>query len=127
MKRLLILAVLVLAGCGGGHEQATPRQPHLPRALAASWRALSNAIAAALAARDGCTSQAHASALRASGIDAVNARRVSPRFQETLLAAVQDLPGRIGCTPPAPAPTPRPHEHPHPPHHHDHGKKHDRR
>jgi hypothetical protein len=129
VKRLPILAVLVLAGCGGAQEQAKPRQPHLPRALAASWRAESNAIAAALALRDGCTAQAHALALRTSVIDAVNARRVSPRFQETLLAAVQDLPDRIGCTPPAPTPTPmpRPHEHPHPPHHHDHGKQHDDR
>jgi hypothetical protein len=128
VKRLLVVGVLVLAGCGGAH-QAQPRRPHLPRALATTWRAQANSIAAALAARDGCTAQAHAIALRMSVIDAVNTGRVSPRFQETLLAAVNDLPDRIGCTPPAPTPTPAPtpapspHDHPHPPHGHGHGKK----
>ena len=127
MKRLLLIGVMVLAGCGGA-QQAQPRRPHLPRALATEWRAQSDAIAAALAVRDGCTAQAHARALRTSVIDAIHAGRVPQRFQETLTGAVNGLPERIGCTPPAPPPTPAPrphgHPHPHPPHGHGHGHGH---
>ena len=124
MKRLALIGVVLLAGCGGGKQALPPRQPHLPRALAAQWRAQADAVAAALAVRDGCTAQARAIALRSSVIDAINARLVAPRFQEPLLAAVQDLPQRIGCTPPPPPVV----EHGPPPghgHHHGH-EKHDR-
>jgi len=116
VKRLLLGATLLLAGCGGA-AQPQARQPHLPRALATSWRAQADAVAAALAAGDGCTAKTRAAALQSSVIDAVNAHRVSPRFQETLMAAVGDLASRIGCTRPAPAPAPvvhgrgRGHEH----------------
>jgi len=124
VRRLALIGVLALAGCGGSQARP-PRQPHLPRALAAQWRAQADAVAAALAVRDGCTAQARAVALRASVIDAINTQRVSPRFQETLLAAVQDLPQRIGCTPPpAPAPVEHDEHHPKPPKH-DH-KGHDK-
>jgi hypothetical protein len=55
-------------------------------------------------------------------IDAVNARRLRPRFQETLVGAVNDLASRIACVPPPPAP-PAPHQgHGHADDHPEHGK-----
>jgi len=132
MKTLAVAAVLLLAGCGGAHR-TEPRVPKLPHALASAWRAQANGVAAALDAGDGCLAQQRAAALRASVIDAVNARRLRPRFQETLVSAVNDLASRVACVPPrAPAPAPpAPHQgHGHGddhPEHEKHGKhgKHD--
>jgi hypothetical protein len=113
------VAVAALAGCGS-RQTAPPRQPHLPRALATAWRNAADSVAAALAAGDGCLAQQRAVTLRAHVIRAVNARRVGSAFQESLLAAVNDLSSRIRCTPPpAPAPTPTP-----PPAPPEHGKHH---
>jgi hypothetical protein len=127
MKTLAVVAVLLLAGCGGAHR-TEPRVPKLPHALASAWRAQANGVAAALDAGDGCLAQQRAVALRASVIDAVQTRRLRPRFQETLVGAVNELATRITCVPPpAPAP-PAPHEgHEHGDDHHRHDKhgKHD--
>ena len=73
-------------------------------------------VAAALAAEDGCLARLRATALQSAVIDAVNARRLPPRFQETLLGSVNDLVSRITCAPPPPPP--RDHGH------HDHHGKH---
>jgi len=128
MRRLVLLAVVVLAaGCGGGgRREVTAKPPHLPRALARSWSRQAAAVAAALAAGDGCGAQAQSIALRSQVIAAVNARRVPPRLLEPLTSAVNSLPGRISCTPPAehpkpgpgkPHPKPQPKPHPKPPKH----------
>ena len=124
MRRLAVVATtLLLAGCGGGAPRPTVVQPRLPRALATSLRAQVDAVAAALAAGDGCTAQTRAAALDRSLIAAENAHRVPPAFRETLGATVNDLLSRITCTPPPPpAPTPPGHDHPKPPH--GHGKDH---
>lgn len=125
MKALVVIALLLLAGCGGAHR-AAPRVPKLPHALASGWRAQADGVAAALATGDGCLAQERAVALQTSVIDAVNTRRVQPGFQETLVGAVNDLASRITCVPPA-APAPRrppaPHGPPHEKHHKpdDHG------
>lgn len=125
MKAVAVVGLLLLAGCGGAHE-VTPRLPRLPHALALAWRAQADGVASALAAGDGCLAQQRAVALRRSVIDAVNTRRLQPRFQETLLGSVNHLVSRIACVPPPP-PAPRspappaPHSgHGH--HHHTHGK-----
>lgn len=133
MRRALAapLVVLAAAGCGGGTKTVVVH-PTLPRALASTWSADADAVAAALAAGDGCTARAKAIALQASVIAAIQARRVRPAFQERLLSAVNDLPGRITCNPappPAPAAPPGPpahgpgHDHGHG---HGHGRGHDR-
>ena len=43
-----LLGVLVLAGCGGGSPppHVTPKQPRLPSALTAPWRAQADAVRA---------------------------------------------------------------------------------
>jgi hypothetical protein len=129
-KQAPVVLVLLLAGCGGAHE-TTPRVPKLPQALASAWRAQADGVAAALDAGDGFLAQQRAAALRTSVIDAVQTRRLRPRFQETLVSAVNELASRITCVrPPAPAPpappTPTPHEgHGHDHHKHDKHGKHD--
>jgi len=97
---------LVAAGCGGGtKQQAAPKPPRLPRALAQSWAQQANAVATAIAAGDGCTAQARAVSLRQQVIAAVNAHRIPAQLLEPLTSGVNDLAGRISCTP-APPPTP---------------------
>jgi hypothetical protein len=105
-----LLAVLALAGCGGTARHATPPQrPKLPRVLAQSWKQQADSVASALAAGDGCTAQRLSTALRASVIAAVNARRVPRRFLEPLTSGVNDLASQIPCAPP-PAAAPPGHE-----------------
>jgi hypothetical protein len=111
MKRLPLVAVLLLAGCGGT-QPPKPVQPHLPRSLAQPWRAQADDVASALAAGDGCLALQRATTLQNAVIAAVQAHRVAPRFQEELMSGVNDLVARIRCVPPAP------------PHHEKHGKGH---
>jgi hypothetical protein len=119
----ITLAVLALAGCGGSAKHAAPpKPPHLPRALARSWAAQANAVAQSLAAGDGCGALQRANQLRDEVVQAVNGRRIPARFQETLTAAVNDLPDRITCNPAPPTPQPQPP----PPHDHGHGHGHDK-
>ena len=109
MRRALpLVAALALAGCGGtARHAAPPQQPKLPRVLAQSWKQQADAVASSLAAGDGCTAQRLSTALRASVIAAVNARRVPRRFLDPLTSGVNELASQITCTPaPAPAPTP---------------------
>ena len=111
MRRALALfVVLALAGCGGTARHAAPPQPKLPRDLAQPWKQQADSVAAALAAGDGCGAQRLATALRASVIAAVNARRVPQRFLDPLTSGVNELASQITCTPP-PAPTPPGHGH----------------
>jgi hypothetical protein len=133
MRAVAVAAVLLLAGCGSSHS-IVPRQPTMPRALAQSFRAQADGVAAALAAGDGCLAQQRAVALQTSVIAAVNTRRLPPRFQETLVGSVNDLVSRITCVPPPAPPAPAAghghghgHGHEHEKHggHGKHGKKDD--
>lgn len=114
----LLLAACLLAGCGSaGKRTPPPVRPHLPRALAHGWAQQADAVAAALAAGDGCLAQQRAVALRTAVVDAIDAHRVGAAFQEPLTSAVNDLASRITCVPPpAPAPTPAPTPAPEQPH-----------
>jgi outer membrane murein-binding lipoprotein Lpp len=95
------LAALYLSGCGGEAKRASP-PPTLPRTLASSLAARSDAVADALAAGDSCRALTLARQLRAETIAAVNARRVDARLHEELTAAVNDLAERVRCVPPPP-------------------------
>lgn len=102
-----VVAVLVLAGCGSsGPAKPTVVRPHLPHALAQDWSRRADAVAAALAAGDGCLAQQRAVALRTAVIR--NEARIGTRFQEPLTSAVNQLAERITCTPPAPPTPPEP-------------------
>ncbi len=120
MRRMALAVVLVAAGCGSTPKDTTPREPHLPRALAQSWARQADAVAAAIASNDGCSARTQVAALQQSVIAAVNDHKVPQRFQEPLSSGVNDLADRITCTPP-PAPAPHP-KHEKKPKHHDHGK-----
>jgi hypothetical protein len=101
----LFVAAVLIAGCGGGARRAQPPPaPRLPHALARSWSREANAIAAALAVNDGCAAEQRAGQLRAEVIGAINAGRVPLPLLEPLTSAVNALPARITCTPPAPPP-----------------------
>lgn len=127
MRRAGVLVALVLvAGCGGSRQRAeAPTPPRLPHALAQSWSRQASAIAASLAASDGCRAEQQAGRLRAEVIAAINARRVPQPLLEPLTSAVNALPERITCTPPS---SPKPQKPPKPPkrpkpgkHGHGHG------
>lgn len=113
-RTALLLPVLALAGCGG-HAAAPPAPkppPKLPAALARFWATEAQTVASSLAAGDDCTAREAATLLRTSVVEAIDARRVPARYQETLLATVNELPQRIGCAPPPPGPG-RGHGHGH--------------
>ncbi|HZS24699.1 MAG TPA: hypothetical protein VFA30_06885 [Gaiellaceae bacterium] len=121
MRRLAVLGAVaaLAAGCGGG---TTPKAhgPRLPRALAQSWSRQADAVAAALTAGDGCAAQQRANALRTQVIAAVDAGRIPARLLEPLTSAVNELPSRIACTPPAASAPPKhgpPPKHEPPPKH----------
>jgi len=95
-------AVLLCVGCGGGSHAPRPATPHLPHALAQAWSREARAIADELDAGDACTAKQRSQQLRSEVIAAVNAERVPPSFLEPLTSAVNALPERIVCTPPAP-------------------------
>jgi hypothetical protein len=122
VKRLALLgAAVALAGCGGsGARTETQPPPRLPHALAQSWAREADAVAAALAAGDGCTAQRLAGELSAE-VDGASGR-APRRLLVPLAAAVDGLTGRITCTPP-PAPKKKPPKHPPKPPPHGHEKK----
>jgi hypothetical protein len=93
------LAALCLSGCGGDAKRASP-PPTLPRPLATSLAAGSDAVADALAAGDSCRALRLANQLRAETIAAVNTGRVDARLKEDLTGAVNDLAERVRCVPP---------------------------
>lgn len=108
------VVALCAAGCGGARHGAAAAQPRLPRALAQTWAQQADRIAAALAAGDGCAAETQATALRAQIVQAAGERRIAQRLVAPLVGAVNDLPNRIVCTPPA-RPPKRGHGHEHKP------------
>ena len=102
MRRALALAGLALAagGCGSHAAAPKPRPPLLPHALARAWARQADAIAASLAASDGCAAQTRVAALQQEIFSAVNAHRVPPRLLEPLSSGINDLAARITCAPP---------------------------
>lgn len=113
---------LLLAGCGGGGEQAAPKPvpPRIPAAVAQRLAAEADLIAAAQPGS--CTARAAAARLQGEVIEAIQSGRVPLRYQEPLMSAANGLAGRLSqCTEPTRRKEPK--ERPPKPHKHD-KKKH---
>jgi hypothetical protein len=104
VRRAAVLVALtaLLAGCGSETAQPKPAPPKLPRALAHAWAQQATAIAASLAANNGCDAKTRVAALQQEMVAAVNAHRIPRRLLEPLSSGVNDLAAQITCTPPAP-------------------------
>ncbi|HVV59342.1 MAG TPA: hypothetical protein VHC45_13365 [Gaiellaceae bacterium] len=128
-------SAVALAGCGGH------RTPALDRTDAHRLIALANHVAAA---KGGCAQQRAIDRVQSEAARLVNARRVPPELQESLVSAVNALvadqptclpavPASSTTSPARPPGTPRPpgrihpphvfHHHPHRGHAHDHGHR----
>jgi hypothetical protein len=126
VRRAALLAVLLLAGCGGGTQTVTvattARIPPLPRATTEKLAAEADAVAADLDRGDGCTARTDAARLATDTIAAINAHEIPGIYEEELLGRAQALQGSIICVPPVPAPAPPAHDKgKHKGHGHDHG------
>jgi hypothetical protein len=89
----------VLAGCGSQAAAPPQPQPKLPRALAQAWAQEANAIAASLAANNGCDARTRVAALQQEVLTAVNEHRIPRRLLEPLSSGVNDLAAQITCVP----------------------------
>jgi hypothetical protein len=95
-----LAAALCLSACGsdGGKGAAPP--PTLPRAVASSLAARSDAVADALAAGNSCEAATMATQLQQETIAAINSGRVAGALLEPLSTGVNDLAARVKCVPP---------------------------
>jgi hypothetical protein len=91
----------VLAGCGGGGgDAAPPPGPAIERATAEQLASTSDAIADALDGGDVCGAAGLADELNDQVIEAINAGRIPPAFQEDLQSRANELVNSVNCPPP---------------------------
>lgn len=93
---LLASATLLAPACGGSGETA-PAAPKLPRALAESLAAKSDAVAARLDAGDSCGAAEEATSLQQAALAAIEDGKVPAAFEAELEANVTELAGQIRC------------------------------
>ena len=98
MKRIALLTLVLLAGCGGSRT-VTP-EPTLPAPLAARLATYADETARLVAAGDACGARQQALALQHATVAAINAHRVPGPLQEPLQTSANDLVNRIVCAPP---------------------------
>src|SRR6188508_2063935 len=100
-SRLGLLFLLALAGCGGGGGNAAPPPgPAIERSTAEQLASKSDAIADALDGGDVCGAAGLADELNDQVIEAINAGRIPPAFQEDLQARTNELVNTVNCPPP---------------------------
>jgi hypothetical protein len=92
-----LLPSAALTPACGGSEEAAPAEPRLPRALAETLAAKSDAVAAHLDARDSCSAAEEAASLQETAVAAIEDGKVPPAFEAELEANVTELAGRIRC------------------------------
>jgi hypothetical protein len=104
---MLAAAVLALSACGSESRVRSRPAPRLPRAVATKLAARSDALAAALRRGDGCAAKIQMHGLERQTRLALSSGRIPTAFRARLLAAVDDLSGRMPtCVPPPPPPPP---------------------
>ena len=96
---MVALLALLLAACGETEREQAP-QPRLPPALATELAALTDRVAARLAAGDRCGARSGAERLQQATIAAINEQIVPARFLEELTSEVNALAASIDCRPP---------------------------
>ena len=96
----LLAALLIAGGCGGGEENTPPPRPTIERAVVDQLASTSDAIADALDQGDVCMAAGLADDLNSQVIDAINARKIPPAFQEDLQARANELVNTVNCPPP---------------------------
>jgi hypothetical protein len=93
---LLASAGLLAPGCGGSDETVAA-EPRLPRALAESLAAKSDAVAARLDEGDSCGAAEEATSLQEAALAAIEDGEIPPAFEVELEANVTELAGQIHC------------------------------
>ena len=93
----LVASAALLAPACGGSEETAPAEPRLPRALAETLAAKSDAVAAHLDAGDSCSAAEEAASLEETALAAIEDGKVPRAFEAELEANVTELAGRIRC------------------------------
>lgn len=93
---LLASTALVAPACGGS-EGTAPAEPRLPRALAETLAAKSDAVAVRLDAGDSCGAAEEATSLKETALAAIEDGEIPQVFQAELEANVTELAGQIRC------------------------------
>jgi hypothetical protein len=93
----LVASAALLAPACGGSEETAPTEPRLPRALAETLAAKSDAVAAHLDAGDSCSAAEEAASLQEAALAAIEDGKVPRAFEPELEATVKELAGRIRC------------------------------
>jgi hypothetical protein len=93
---LLASAVLLAPACRGSGETA-PADQRLPRALAESLAAKSDAVATRLDAGDSCGAAEEATSLQEAALAAIADGDIPSAFEAELEANVTELAGQIRC------------------------------
>lgn len=89
--------MVAVAGCGGGGDAVPPPGPAIERATAERLASTSDAIADALDGGDVCGAAGLADELNGQVIEAINAGRIPPTFQEDLQARANELVNTVNC------------------------------
>ena len=111
----VLVSVLTLSACGSETRVQARSAPRLPRDVATSLAAQSDALAVALRRGDGCSARIQMHGLERQTRLAIASGRVPAAYRMRLRTAVSGLAGRIPrCTPP-PAPPQHPPAPPPPP------------
>jgi hypothetical protein len=93
----LLVAVVLLAGCGGDDPEAAPEQPALPSALAEELATQADGLADTLEAGDLCAAERRAEELAATATAAISREQVPTAMEEELRSTVDLLVSRIAC------------------------------
>jgi hypothetical protein len=92
-----LASALLFAPACGGSDESPPAAPKLPRALAESLAAKSDAVAARLEAGDTCGAAEEATSLRDATVAAIDDGEVPAAFEDELEASVTELASEIRC------------------------------